>query len=125
MPTFSAISEAKLQTCHPKLQSIMREVITHYDFAILYGHRGEADQNEAFETGNSNKRWPDSKHNSIPSHAVDIAPYPVDWENELEFWYLAGLVMATAQKHGIRLRWGGRWRKPHDCPHFELAATEL
>lgn len=120
MPKFSKVSARRLATCHPKIQAVLSRVIEFYDFSVLEGHRDQDDQEEAFRTGASNKHWPDSRHNAVPSEAVDVAPYPIDWDDEEEFYYLAGLIMGVAQTMGIRLRWGGRWKDPHDCPHFEL-----
>lgn len=120
MPHFSRRSLERLATCDIRLQRIMHYVIQFYDCAILYGHRNEEEQEDAFERGATTKHWPDSKHNSKPSKAVDIAPYPVDWKNEKEFYFLAGLVTAAAEHMGIKIRWGGRWSKLHDTPHIEL-----
>jgi hypothetical protein len=52
--------------------------VSPIDFKILCGHREEKEQNEAFNKGNSKLKWPQSKHNSLPSLAVDIAPFPVN-----------------------------------------------
>ena len=48
-----------------------------------------------------------SKH--LTGRAVDIAPYPVDWENLARFDYLAGAMFSYASMMGIKLRWGGDW----------------
>lgn len=124
MTDFSATSRRKLMTCHPKLIGILEEAIKWYDFSVLVGHRGAEEQNDAFDSGRSKLKWPDSRHNKVPSRAVDIAPYPIDWKNEKEFHYLAGLVMGIAISRGVRLRWGGRWTSLNDLPHFELSDEE-
>lgn len=74
-------------------------------------------------------KWPKSKHNSQPSLAVDVAPYPIDWKDERRFILFAGFVMGIAKAKGINLRWGGDWNgnfrvgddgKLFDAPHFEM-----
>jgi peptidoglycan L-alanyl-D-glutamate endopeptidase CwlK len=128
MPKFGLISEARLETCHPDLQAVMREVIKLYDITIVCGHRGQEDQDRAFKEGNSDAPWPRSKHNRIPSLAVDVAPWPIDWKDIPRFWFMGGIIMGVAKGMGIKLRWGRDWdmdmdfrdQKLNDFPHFEL-----
>lgn len=75
MPSFGAASVERLETCAPELRAIAKAAIMHWDFTILCGHRGEADQNSAYKSGASKTAWPNSKHNSNPSRAFDFAPY--------------------------------------------------
>jgi len=114
----------------------MNEVIKYYDCSIVCGHRGEIAQNEAYSVGNSEVKWPNSKHNKFPSHAVDVAPYEktsIDW-NKLQSAYFAGWVMAIAARlfdegkiqHHIRC--GIDWDRDNDindtkfwdAGHFEI-----
>ena len=132
MPKFSQASLAQLGTCDPRLQEVMGAVIGLFDFTVLEGHRGEAAQNAAYDRGASKVRWPHGKHNSVPSKAVDIAPYPIDWSDKeaarQRFCYLAGFVMAVAIQRNCPIRWGGDWdgdqdtRDEHfrDLGHFEI-----
>lgn len=125
---FGKRSEKNLETCHEDLQKVFREVIRYVDCAIICGHRGKEEQEQAFLEGRSKLRFPESKHNQLPSRAVDVLPYPVDWEDDRRFYYFAGFVMATAQSLGIELRYGGDWDGDYnlkdqnffDLPHFEL-----
>lgn len=125
---FSEQSLAKLKTCHPKLQKLFIEVIAYYDCTIVCGYRGKEDQEQAFREGKSKVHFPDSKHNSTPSCAVDVVPFPVDWNDTSRFYHFAGFVYATALKLGIHVRWGGdfdgdlnfREEKFRDLPHWEL-----
>ena len=64
-------------------------------------------------------QWPDSKHNSIPSLAVDLAPYPIDWSDLYRFHELAGRMLQVAALFDIDMTWGGHWSKP-DMPHFQV-----
>lgn len=132
MPKFSQASLDQLSTCDPRIQAVLDAVIGLFDFTVLEGHRGEAAQNRAYARGLSQVRWPNGRHNSIPSKAVDIAPYPIDWSSteaaRQRFCYLAGFVMSEAARQGVSLRWGGDWdgdrdtRDEHfrDLGHFEI-----
>jgi hypothetical protein len=120
MPKFSKTSADRLATCDPKLQEIMNEVVKMYDISVLCGHRGEEAQNNAYKEGASGVQYPDSNHNKVPSRAVDICPYPVDWDNINSFHYMAGIVHAVATQHGYKVRWGGGFTSMFDGPHFEL-----
>lgn len=128
MPTFSETSRARLLTCHPHLQAVFNKVIQLRDCTILCGHRGQAEQDEALRTGKSKLAWPKSKHNALPSRAVDAAPYPLDWNDADRFRVFGGFVLGVSASMGIPLRWGGDWdgdmtnkdQPFHDLPHFEL-----
>ena len=75
MPEFSERSREKLATCHRDLQAVMEAAIKGGpDFTILCGHRTEEEQNRAVVEGKSKAPWPQSRHNSSPSRAVDVAP---------------------------------------------------
>ena len=129
---FGSKSSRNLSTVHGKLQDIFFEVIKEYDCSILCGLRTQEDQDEAFHTGRSTKQWPDSKHNQSPSIAVDVAPYPIDWDDGKRFYHFAGYVKAVADSMGIRIRWGGDWDDDNDLNdqqffdlvHFELELEE-
>lgn len=128
MPSFGAVSSKQLGSCHIDLQRLFQRVVEKYDCSILTGHRGEAEQNAAFYNGNSKLRFPDGKHNELPSMAVDAAPYPVDWKDERRFKHFAGYVQGVAMMMGLDLRWGGDWDQDfdmndqsfNDLVHFEL-----
>ena len=128
MPKFGKSSKRRLATCHEDLQEIFNEVIKYFDCSVLCGHRGEEDQNKAFESGHSKVKWPKGRHNHNPSIAVDVAPYPIDWKDRERMTYFAGMVMGIAKAKGIGLRWGGDWNQNtdlkdnsfDDLPHFEL-----
>ena len=125
---FSKASLSKLSTCDQRLQDVFLKVIDSYDCTILAGHRGKAAQNKAFDEGKSKLRWPVSKHNDKPSMAIDVAPYPIDWDNINGFYHFSGYVLGIAHTMGITLRWGGDWDQDNDLTdqsfmdlvHFEL-----
>ncbi len=135
MPKFSEASIEKLKTCHVDLMTIFVAVIQKFDCSIIYGYRGKEDQDKAFKTGKSKLQFPDSKHNSMPSMAVDAAPFPIDWSNTTRFFWFAGYVMGVADqlylegKISHKVRYGGDWNVNYniddekglrDLVHFEL-----
>jgi hypothetical protein len=110
------------------LQKILNEVIRHFDCSVICGYRDEAAQNEAYYSGHSKVRYPNSRHNTVPAMAVDVVPYPIDWKDTERFCYFAGFVMGVAAKFGYPIRWGGDWDKDtevkdntfNDLAHFEI-----
>ena len=129
MPKFSERSRQRLATCHPDLQRVLNQAIEFGpDFTVICGHRTEEEQTRAVAEGRSHAPWPQSKHNGKPSEAVDIAPYPIDWDDWDRFRVLAGYILGTADTVGVPLRWGGDWDRDYteaderfrDLPHFEL-----
>lgn len=132
MPQLSRSSKERLDTCHPELIRWVTELIKTVDFTVLCGHREQWAQEEAYRLNHTTKRWPYSKHNQLPSTAVDLAPYPVDWYDKARFAYFAGYAIGKAQQMGITIRWGADWdcdsftSDEHlvDMPHFELVINK-
>jgi len=77
----------------------------------LCGHRTKEKQEEAFNSKHSKVHFPKSKHNSLPSKAVDVAPYPIDWNDLERFYNFGGYVRGIAESLGIKIRWGGDWNE--------------
>lgn len=123
-------SVRQLDTCHPKLVRLIREVDKRLskrrvlDFTVVCGHRGQLAQEQAFKDGNSDKHWPDSRHNTLPSTAADLAPYPINWNDGELFMFLAGYVLAVANDIDIEIDVGALWHK-RDRPHIQLTDYEL
>lgn len=128
MPAFSKKSRKALVTAHHDLQHLFLEVVKEYDCSVLCGYRGKEEQNEAYAEGNSNAKWGQSPHNNLPSLAIDVVPYPVDWTDTASFYKFAAYVLNTAMKLNYRVKWGGFFSvngKPFfDGPHFELIREE-
>lgn len=139
MPSYSNRSIDRLTTATSFLQDLFTYVIRHYDNSILEGHRPEDRQNALYNATpqRTKVRWPNSKHNQVPSRAVDSAPYlpgrgipwpktPDDWNNRAQrsayikdlaqFYHYGGFVEGVAAGRGTagRLRWGGDWDRDHD-----------
>ena len=132
MPTFSQRSLDRLKNVHPDLQTLMHHVIEDFDITVLCGLRTQEEQSELYAKG----RWKPgkivtfkdgierrSKHQD--GMAVDVAPYPIDWDDTERFNKMGLFILETARKlkqdglidHDVA--WGGTWRFK-DYPHFEI-----
>lgn len=126
MPVLSARSKRELAGCHPELRRLFEAVAEELGVELICGHRGKLAQNEAYARGASKVPWPQSRHNSKPSEAVDVIPSEIiqgtkiAWNDTAAFKRLAEVVKTTALKLGIEITWGGDWRM-RDLVHFELA----
>ena len=128
MPYFSKRSKSRLATCDERLQEVFNEVIKHVDCSILEGHRSKERQNKLYDEGRTKVKYPNGRHNSNPSKACDVTPYPVDWEDRERQTLFAGFVLGVARSMGYTLRWGGDWdmdfqvmdNRFDDFPHFEI-----
>lgn len=127
---FSATSLERLGTCHPVLQTLMHEVIKHIDITIIQGHRTAEEHAAYLRKGLTKVVYNRSKHSTKPSLAIDIAPWPLDWNDYKSFYYLGGLVKGIHVSKGLagKIRWGGDWDSDNDfndqnfndLVHFEL-----
>lgn len=121
-------SKLRLATCDPRLQQLVTAVVAKvdagalvnkgvHDLTVACGYRGKAEQNAAVARGASKTPWPRSKHNVVPSLAVDLWPYPRPaWEDPIQWAAVRALVLATAAELRIPIHvisW--------DLPHFQLA----
>lgn len=123
IPGKKSIKDLKL---HPELERLLvavdREV--GHNLFVYCGHRGEAEQNEAFASGKSKLQFPFSKHNSDPSCAVDMVLRLRRDDNDM--WgegrakKLGEKVKAIAEKIGVLIRWGGDFKSFKDYVHYEL-----
>jgi len=145
MPYFSKQSREKLDSCHSDIINLFDEIIKKFDCKILYGHRSSKSQFELFKKGRikQNGIWVidnilevttykdgiknKSKHNILPSDAVDITPYPIDFKDINRIYYFAGYVLECSSWMNIKIRWGGDWDSDteikdqtfNDLLHFE------
>lgn len=139
MPAFGNKSLDKLKTCHPDIQKVMLEAIKEVDFTVICGVRTPDEQFELYKQGRTlqDGKWiktgatvtnidgksKKSEHNYTPSRAIDIAPYPIDWNNTKRFLDLSKVVLRVAKELGIDLDWGGDWTSFKDYPHYELGKS--
>ena len=132
-------SLAKLDGVHPDMVRVVKRAIaiTRQDFMVLEGVRTPARQAELYDQGRTkpgNKvTWTlTSRHFRQADgygHAVDLCPFPVDWNTASKFDAIADAMEAAADQLGVNIRWGADWdgdgkrreARESDSPHFELA----
>ena len=105
MPRFSRKSRSKLEGVDARLVLLLEEVVKYFDITVIEGKRSQERQNQLVKEGKSKTKF--GKH--VQGMAVDIAPYPIDWNARDDFHYLGGCVLGIACKMGINIRWGGDW----------------
>lgn len=136
MPSFSKVSKQRLDTCDARLQRVMNRVIAETDCMITCGYRPKEEQLALFKQGRSliDGKWVKTgktvtnldgykkvgRHNTYPSEAIDVIPYPVDWTNIKRFKELAEVIKRVALEEGVDLEWGGDWQSFVDYPHWQI-----
>lgn len=129
MPTFSESSLSNLETADQDLVTLFNRVVLGYDCTVLEGYRSRHRQEILYMSGASRVKF--GKHNYEPSLAVDVAPYPIDWNDIDRFYMFGGYVLGVAEMLDISIRWGGDWDGDTDVHdqlfmdlvHFELLLT--
>ncbi len=129
MYKYSKTSRKRLDSCHPELQRLFNSLIEDYDVSIICGHRSKAEQDKAVADGASKTRYPNSKHNSMPSLGIDAALYPINWNDHGRHYMFVGIVRERAKQLGIPIRCGADWDSDfatndqtfNDLVHFEYA----
>lgn len=133
---FSLKDQERLNTCCADIILLFTEVIKNRPCRILKGRRGKEEQNKAFDEKRSKIKYPDGKHNKVPSEAVDAAPDPipknwgrVSWKlipkkhreqikkeiKELhKFYEFAGYLKGVADCNEIGIRQGHDWDGDHE-----------
>lgn len=117
----------------PRLQELADWLLHNVaDISLIDGHRTKEEQDEYFEANVTTVRWPNSKHNKLPSLAFDFQPYPYP-TSEPKLWaalaYVAGHAVMWGKQKNIRIRWGGDWNSNGDLTdqnfddlfHIEIA----
>lgn len=120
---FGKKSLERLSQCDIRLQTLCSRMLERSDFdmTVTCGHRNKEDQEKAFADGKSKAHFGQSKHNSFPSKAVDICPYPICWEKtDIRWWKMVALAYDTARSMGIKIRCGAFFKGLADFPHIEL-----
>ena len=151
MAKFGNKSLKELSTCHIDIQLIFNTVVEYFDISIIEGTRTEETQHNHWQKGRELKgihldpkvrdNWEvvnesnivthkdgyekESRHQTFPSVAVDVVPYPSMWADKDEAIKLIGIVNFVQDKlfdewkithkleNGYEL-WG------FDHPHFQL-----
>lgn len=131
MPKFGERSKQRLEGEHPDLIAIFEDVIKIYNITILKDGGARTRERQAALFAKGATKTMKSLH--LPqedgfAHAVDAAPYPVDWNDRERFYYMNGLIRMAAEKRGIKIRQGHDWdgdgdfkdQRFDDLPHTEL-----
>lgn len=107
-----------LSGVHPDLVDVVKLAITitGVDFTVIEGIRNINRQRELYKAGKSTTM--NSRH--ITGHAVDMVPWPVDWNDLERFEIMAEAMKTAAYSLEIPIVWGGDWKSFYDAPHFEL-----
>lgn len=132
--------EAQLATVHPDLVRVMRETVSRlpFDCIVIYGTRTIQEQQALYAQGRTKpgKRVTNidgvtkkSRHNYLPSLAIDVAPFSViatgRWKETpavmAEFAEIGRTAQAVAKELGVTdFEWGGAWARFKDLPHHQL-----
>jgi peptidoglycan L-alanyl-D-glutamate endopeptidase CwlK len=132
-------SRSNLEGVHPDLVAVVERAIeiTKQDFLVVEGVRTPARQKVLFAQGRTKPgrkvTWTMNSNHFVNKttkfgHAVDIAPFPVDWNDTRKFDAMATAMFRASRELGVLIRWGANWdqdenvreRGEHDSPHFEL-----
>ena len=111
-------SMQSLSGVHPDMVAVVKRAIeiTEVDFTVIEGIRHINRQRELLKAGKSTTM--NSRH--ITGHAVDMVPWPVDWEDLERFETMSEAMKEAAEELNIPIVWGGDWKSFYDAPHFEL-----
>ena len=102
MARFGKRSRERLRGVDPRLVVVLERVCKHFDITVIEGLRSQERQNELVEQGKSKTKF--GKH--VQGKAVDVAPYPIDWNARDDFHYLGGFVLGVAASMGVKLHMG-------------------
>ena len=120
----------RLKGVNPSLVAVFKRACETmpFDVTVLEGLRSYERQQELLKQGATKVSI--SRHMS--GNALDIAPYPIDWNDLERFQIVAEHMFKAAKELGIVIRWGGTWERSFtkpvkwakflDAPHFELPA---
>ena len=151
MPKFGKTSQTRRKGVHPYLILVTDEVVKYYDITVLYkgGVRTDADQAALYAKGRTTAGSIVTKVDGVTrkskhqikkdgyGHALDVAPYPVDFKGEkarARFYMMLGHLFQaweTLKEKGLvngTLRSGADWdgdkdfkdQSFDDLPHIEL-----
>tara|TARA_R100000655_G_scaffold21842_1_gene44607 strand:- start:1693 stop:2070 length:378 start_codon:yes stop_codon:yes gene_type:complete len=105
MYKFGRRSRERLRGVDARLINVLNELIKMMDVTVIEGLRSAERQKELLAKGSTKVKY--SKH--MEGKAVDIAPYPIDWEDRDRFYYMGGMVRGIGKQLGIDIRFGGDW----------------
>ena len=126
-------SLARLQGVDETLVNVVKRAIeiSEVDFTVLEGVRTLDRQRELYAQGRTAPgkivTWT-MKSRHIEGKAVDLVPYPLDWNDLEKFSKIKDAMFQAARELDVNLRWGADWdgdgkyreKGEYDSPHFEL-----
>ena len=112
-------SREVLSTLAPDLIYLMNKLADVRNVSLISGYRGKTEQNEYYIKG-TGVRYPFSKHNTYPSLAVDVVPWPTQYESIEELDMMLGSIQALSYTLDITIRLGKYFSTRKDYPHIEL-----
>jgi len=110
MYKFGRRSRERLKGVDVRLVNVLNELIKMMDVTIIEGLRSAERQKELLAKGATKVKY--SKH--MEGKAVDLSPYPIDWENRDGFYYMGGMIRGIAKQMGVNVRFGGDWDSDGD-----------
>ena len=114
-------SKEAISTVDPRLVYIANKLADIWNMTIIHGYRGRELQTQLHEQNpNGALPWPLSEHNHTPSRAIDIAPYPVNWEKVDRFDMMIGAAYAIAEGGNFRIDSGKFFSNVLDYPHIQV-----
>ena len=124
MYKFGKRSRNRLKGVDSRLVNVLNELIKIMDVTVIEGLRSAERQEELLAKGATKVKY--SKH--MEGKAVDIAPYPIDWNDRERFHYMGGMIRGIAKALNLDIRWGGDWdsdgeikdNKFDDLVHIEI-----
>ena len=126
-------SLARLQGVDETLVNVVKRAIeiSEVDFTVLEGVRTLERQRELYAHGRTAPgkivTWT-MKSRHIEGKAVDLVPYPLDWNDLEKFNKIKDAMFKAAKEQDVNLRWGADWdqdghyreKGETDSPHFEI-----
>ena len=126
-------SLARLQGVDETLVNVVKRAIeiSEVDFTVMEGVRTLERQRELYAQGRTAPgkivTWT-MKSRHIEGKAVDLVPYPLDWNDLEKFNKIKDAMFQAAKELDVNLRWGADWdgdgnyreKGEYDSPHFEL-----
>ena len=128
MARFGRQSMDRLEGVDPVLVDWALRVVSIMDCSVVYGVRTEAEQRHMVAIGASKtmKSYHLVQADGL-GHALDLAPYPIDWNDLDRFFILGGVGLAIAHEMGVPITWGRDWDRDwiftdqdfNDFPHWQ------
>ena len=126
-------SLARLQGVDETLVNVVKRAIeiSEVDFTVMEGVRTLERQRELYAQGRTAPgkivTWT-MKSRHIEGKAVDLVPYPLDWNDLEKFNKIKDAMLQAARELDVNLRWGADWdgdgkyreKGEYDSPHFEI-----